>query len=168
MESSHDKQGGFQVDPSTPSAPVGHAENPIVLGGSPVDREADITMASLASLDISQGPSNTLRTGLTSTLDEASVEAGLQRAAAVLDEFGGNVSSSPVSRTSSRPSRSPSPACPDDVSPIPAAVSPFPEFPDPVPALVPPPPPPIFQVAVNNNVGDVDPENQVRRHTLHY
>ena len=125
-------------------------------------------MASLASLDISRGPrgpSNTLRTGLTSTLDEASVEAGLQRAAAVLDEFGGNISSSPVSRTSSRPSRSPSPAgpaCPDDISPIPAAISPLPEFPDPVPALVPPPPPPIFQVVVNNNAGDMDPENQVK------
>ena len=49
-----------------------------------IEASADQTMASLATLDISHGPSNTLQTGLTSTLDEARVSAGLQQCAAVL------------------------------------------------------------------------------------
>ena len=58
---------------------TGHVDNPNCL-----EALADQTMASLASLDISHGPSNTLQTGLTSTLDKARVSAGLQQCADVL------------------------------------------------------------------------------------
>ena len=59
---------------------AGHADKDL----SCLEASADQTMASLATLDISHGPSNTLQTGLTSTLDEARVSAGLQQCAAVL------------------------------------------------------------------------------------
>ena len=104
---------------ANPGAP----DNPITLddsGSRSAGAEADETMASLASLEIA-GPSTTLASELTSTLDEGKVSAGLQRAADLLRE---------------------SASAADDPTTPPAAISPIssPAPSDPVP----PPPPQIF------------------------
>ena len=100
-------------------------------------------MASLASLDISRGPSCTLEGGLTSTQDTEAVAATLNQCAALLEDLPDPVSVVGPARVyaddvmveiDADPPRTP--------SPIPAA--------DPVPPAdpIPPPPPEIFQVAV--------------------
>ena len=101
-------------------------------------------MASMASVDLSPGPSNTLSTGLTSTLDEARVSAGLAMAADVL---GSNLRS-PGGSPELRQSRSLSPEV-QILSPghsSPRGIPDLPSVSGPDEELVPPPPPEVFQL----------------------